>query len=104
MADTETKAPQVNFERFQAAGRQHGLQMVRLEMNVAQLLVLVSQVQLALRHPNNKGESAAEATAFVRDVQEQLRALDPVFGEVIEHGFDQALDSDWPSRKGGEPS
>lgn len=64
---------------------------VILEMGAAEALILLSQLQLALRHPANQGPGAA----FVRDMTTRIEAhlgATPGLRWLIARGWDPSYD------------
>jgi hypothetical protein len=45
---------------------------VRLELGALEAVAIVGQVQLALRHPRNRGESTKIARAFIEQIRRQV--------------------------------
>lgn len=74
--------------RFFEAMREHGATAVILNSTVADTFMLVSILQLALRHPtlDENGGPAQVARAFVELLDQELGSLDPVFSELIKLG------------------
>jgi hypothetical protein len=68
----------------------HGV--CRMDVSFALAVILIAQIQLALRHPANRGESAAQAREFVEALIGRLEASEPAVGEVLRRGFDPAHD------------
>jgi hypothetical protein len=65
----------------------HGKRTFPVELDLATAVVVIGQLQLALRHPGNVGESAKIA----RDVATQL--IDHVAcTDVIRHGLEAGFD------------
>ncbi len=54
--------------------------------------MLISHLQLALRHPGNKGPCAEMATQLVRTLQHLLSEHDPCIGVVIEASWHPEFD------------
>lgn len=64
---------------------------VILEMNAAEALLLIGQLQLALRHPLNQGPGAA----FVRDITRRIEThlgTTPGMRWLIARGWDPSYD------------
>jgi hypothetical protein len=55
-------------------------------------VVIVSQIQLALRHPGNVGELAKQARHIARTLQERLAEQDPEVGRYLEQGWHEVFD------------
>lgn len=65
---------------------------VRFELDPVLAVGLVGQLQIAFRHPGNKGETRQRLEQFVRDLIERL---DPEHGDlytVLMMGFDASYD------------
>jgi hypothetical protein len=45
---------------------------VKLELSALEAVAIVGQIQLALRHPANRGESTKIARAFIEEVRRQV--------------------------------
>jgi hypothetical protein len=86
-------------EAYFAAANHFGEARVDISITIVKLLVLVSQVQLALRHPSNAGAAAKTAHALVKDLIGILGFYDPIFAKVLERGNNPAFDV--PFEKGG---
>lgn len=82
--------------------RQKG-RRVHLDIDFSMALVVVGQLQLALRHPNNTGPSAANARAFVHKLIARLAVTDTI-GRCLQTGFDPKYDQDRPFTRHGEPT
>jgi hypothetical protein len=63
-----------------------------MELPFGQVVTLVAQVQLALRHPGNAGPAAADARRMVEDVIASLGAEEPALAGLLRRGFDPAHD------------
>ena len=64
---------------------------LRLELDAPEALNVVAQLQLALRHPFNTGESAAWTRALVWRLIDSM-AMDGPLRVVLEAGFDPVQD------------
>jgi len=67
-------------------------QPIELLLSKLQAWALLSQLQLALRHPENKGTTAAIAKHFAEVIQKQV-AKTPALAEVAKRGWDSQYDS-----------
>jgi hypothetical protein len=67
------------------------LPSVVLELEQWDAWILLGQLQLALRHPANKGNVREVAEAVARLVQQQL-ILSPLLKELVEKGWDAVND------------
>lgn len=63
-----------------------------LEIGFADLIMLIAQVQLALRHPANRGESARRMRSMVERIVRELEESEPTIGELLRLGFDARHD------------
>jgi hypothetical protein len=78
----------------------HG--MLRVEVSFPLALVLIGQLQLALRHPGNVGLPARQCREFLDEMIARLEANSPGFGAILRQGDDPARDV--PSIDGGRTS
>jgi hypothetical protein len=67
-------------------------QPIELRLSKLQAWALFSQLQLALRHPENKGATADIARHFAEVIQKQV-AKTPALAEVAKRGWDAKYDS-----------
>lgn len=67
-------------------------QTVAVEMSKVEAFMLLGQLQLALRHPHNRGPSSDVARGVARSIQEALSRGDPVLARLAEMGWDPAHD------------
>lgn len=58
----------------------------------ADLAIIVAQVQLALRHPNNKGYSAERARKVLEAWIETVALSEPALAKYLRMGFDPKHD------------
>jgi hypothetical protein len=65
---------------------------LQLEIGAVDLLVLLSQLQLALRHPTNVDESARWTRKFVDSIITTLSAGDVEIAVLLRRGDDPAYD------------
>jgi len=66
----------------------HRYRAICLRITPADMIQLIAQVQLALRHPANAGGSATAARELVEEMIEALASEEPVIGRVLRRGFD----------------
>lgn len=85
--DEKVNAMKEGIERLEKA---HGF--FSLEVDFSTLAVLIAHVQLALRHPANKGHSAKVATDMIHRIIAILGEREPVIGELLRLGFDPSHD------------
>jgi hypothetical protein len=69
---------------------------VTVKLSALEAWILMSQIQLALRHPENKGEPAKIVETIARTIQKEFD-VDPVLTELAEQGWHAEYDGD------GEP-
>lgn len=60
----------------------------KLEWGFPDLVVIIAQVQLALRHPCNTGEAAKGARKLTEQLIASLDKASPGIGTLLEIGFD----------------
>ena len=65
---------------------------VVIETNAITALCIISQIQLACRHPGNTGISRQTGEAFARELQQQLSELVPDWSVVLEMGWNPDYD------------
>ena len=82
---------------YAAAMLEHGDHPVRVDMSVLQLTMLVSSLQLALRHPSYPEGMRPYVEEFLAGATQNLTRLSPVLGAVMEAGNDPTQDV------GGQP-
>ena len=64
---------------------------VTLNLSASGCLVIIAQIQLALRHPGNTGHSAQASREFVENLINQL-PIDDLAKELLYRGFDPQFD------------
>src|SRR5262245_8918559 len=78
----------------------------RCDLSFEMLMILIAQLQLALRHPANRGAGALQARQFVEDVIDRFEKAEPGLAAFLRRGFDPAqdvpIDLERPARKKGE--
>ena len=82
------------FEQFSEEFRNLCLdpQPIELLLSKLQAWALLSQLQLALRHPENKGATADIAKHFAEEIQKKV-ATTPALAEVAKRGWDPKYDT-----------
>jgi hypothetical protein len=65
---------------------------ITLELDPIYLFVLVGTVQLALRHPGNRGQSSEMAREAAIAFQQRLGELDPTIAAALEQGWHPEFD------------
>lgn len=60
--------------------------------NIPTLLCLISQVQLATRHPGNNGTVRMIAEHFCRELQEVISTFAPDLNDIMEKGWNPDYD------------
>jgi len=63
-----------------------------VEMPMGNIIVLVAQMQLALRHPRNNGDSAKTCRDFCEQVIAEIARAEPELAEILTWGFDPSKD------------
>lgn len=56
------------------------------------LISIISQIQVASRHPKNTGESQQVAMRAAKEMQKHLVEIIPELNTIIEMGFDPKFD------------
>jgi hypothetical protein len=84
---TDVKDLADGLERLQ---RRHGLFVADLDFS--SVCVLIAQVQLALRHPCKRGESAVQARGIIEAMIGKLADTEPRVAELLRMGFDPQHD------------
>ncbi|MGL5809720.1 MAG: hypothetical protein ACRCYQ_07240 [Nocardioides sp.] len=67
-------------------------EIIDMASTPARLYILISQIQLALRHPNNVGTSAEIAREIALNMTEAVCHYVPEARESIEQGWNPAYD------------
>lgn len=65
---------------------------VVLVMDPMIAIIVLSQMQLASRHPLNVGASRKYADDVSRDIAQCVKKINPELSEVVEQGFDPQYD------------
>lgn len=65
---------------------------IQLEIDAVQALTIVSQIQLALRHPENQNDASAIARSLAQQIGGVLSQFDPELAKLIEAGWNPELD------------
>ena len=78
------------LEAWKRLEKSHGT--FKLEIGFSELLALVGNVQLALRHPGNKGETARIARNLLDAIIASVAAQDPFCAQMLRLGFDERHD------------
>lgn len=66
-------------------------QPIELLLSKLQAWALLSQLQLALRHPENKGTTADVGRHFAKEIERQV-AKTPALAEVARRGWNEKYD------------
>jgi hypothetical protein len=69
-----------------------GNRRLNLSVDIAQMLAIIGNLQLALRHPGNTGQSARVTRAFIKDCKLALSEYQGIC-KLIDKGFDKKFDS-----------
>lgn len=77
----------VTAEEFIAAIAEHGEKRVMIEVNVELTMFLLTNLQLALRHPGNVGASANAVRDFVAALEQGIGAFDPALAKMVAQGW-----------------
>ena len=56
------------------------------------IFMMIAQLQLALRHPSNNGESADRVRSLVVDLQNQLQTRSPDLKPILDKGWHPEFD------------
>jgi hypothetical protein len=83
--------------------RQFGGNGIHLWLSPQLAMVLVGNLQLALRHPGNVGPSSKQAQEIKQAVMDQLAAGDPTIKRLLAHGDDPNYDVPLNPNAGGKP-
>jgi hypothetical protein len=62
-----------------------------IEMDAAAIVMVIAQLQLALRHPGNQGPSRKDVIRFARGLQDLLASYDPEIGRYMERGWHECF-------------
>lgn len=62
------------------------IETIDLKIDSLILLAIISNLQLALTHPQNVGESAKMIRLFIEDISKALSQIDPVYKILIDAG------------------
>lgn len=90
-SNTAKSDPMTNFdELIEQIGRDNT--PIEMLTTPARLFILVAQLQLALRHPDNTGSSAAIARAMTENMAKVLYLYHPEAQRLIEMGWQPAHD------------
>lgn len=96
-------APHPTPAQVAAIGRlMHDPQTIEIGVSRWQLWCLCSQVQLACRHPHNRGIPRDVAEALSRNILLDITEDDPVLRAIAEAGWDPAQDAKDVSPAPGE--
>lgn len=68
--------------------------VIPLALTPLQVMVLVGQLQLSLRHPENSGPSSVIARKLAYELIEDLVEVHPNFAKVMSYGWQPTLDND----------
>lgn len=77
-----------SFDAYRAALVRHQEHHVRLEMRVLDLTMLLSALQLSLRHPRFPASVRPYVEGFVSGAIDNLERLNPVLGRTFRAGSD----------------
>jgi hypothetical protein len=100
MAETVSEEELDRFLRAYAAlAEKH--KYCQLQVDFDTLLAIVSQVQLALRHPGNKGPGSMRARKWLGHIYQMFEAQDPLVASMLRLGESPAHDVPVPPEKAG---
>jgi hypothetical protein len=68
-------------------------QSIGMKITAPRAFVLLSQLQLALRHPENNGASAEIARDIAQRLSDRLSAIDPAIAALIAQGWHPEFDA-----------
>lgn len=88
---------------FAAVGRLESHGVLSLDIDPRLMLVVVAELQLALRHPENTGPTRRKIERLTRDWQAWLVELEPDLAEVLELGWNPEYDQE-PAARTSEDS
>jgi hypothetical protein len=80
-------------EIMEALRRSGGFPVI-LQLDITTVVLLVSLLQVAMRHPmlQEKEGAVRRAREFIADAREQLASREPVLAKLIDMGFDPKHD------------
>lgn len=84
-----------DFAAYHAAMTAHAEHPVRVEMSVMQLTMLLSALQLALRHPHFPASIRQWVEPWVEEAITNLGRLDPALETTLRAGNDPTQDVPW---------
>jgi hypothetical protein len=84
MAEISAEEREQMLAAYVRLAEKHKLMMLHLDFDT--LLALISHVQLALRHPGNKGHAAQRARRWLDEVIAVLERQDPLVGKMLRLG------------------
>jgi hypothetical protein len=61
---------------------------IMLEIEVQTALLVIGNLQLALRHPQNAGDGARAIRAFARELQERIAPVGSPIHDIMEEGWE----------------
>lgn len=65
---------------------------VNIEIDGLMTFMLISQLQLALRHPSNRGGTSEDIRQFTVQLQNQLAKRSPAIKSILEKGWHPEFD------------
>jgi hypothetical protein len=69
---------------------------IHLTLDGLSAFTIIAQIQLALRHPKNRGESANAAREIARHLEEAIASVIPALGITLEKGWHPENDVKFP--------
>ena len=82
-------------------------QPIEMKITATRALILLSQLQLALRDPDNNGASADIARNMAQRLGDRLSAIDPAIAAAIAQGWHPEFDltrDEFEQQQGGDRS
>lgn len=61
-------------------------------MSFEEAITIIAQIQVALRHPGNVGNTSKQARELIEGMISHLEKQEPVLGPLLRKGFDPACD------------
>ena len=80
------------YDKYFAETKANKGKIITIDFELIDLISIIGQLQLALRHPGNHGPTRALAEQFINRVRDSLTEM-PAIQEVITRGFDTNYDT-----------
>lgn len=65
------------------------IETIAIEIDSLLLMAIIGNLQLALQHPQNNGESSKLARQFIKQVTPRLTEIDATYKILIDAGFNR---------------